>query len=146
MEGEFYNQSTLATKRKDEEVLRENVPAKRRKTVPSSWLENGKRKLQELRARMECERNAWVWSGGKEAEEDTENSEKENKTKRMERREKLVKKTYYSSLVGFLPFWKSLKVDKLETIKDKNDRFWQGFLSDPSGSGISVQLHCLDQT
>ena len=49
----------MATKRKDEEVLRENVPAKRRKTVPSSWLENGKRKLQELRARMECERN-WV--------------------------------------------------------------------------------------
>ena len=46
----------------------------------------------------------------------------------------------------------SLKVDKLETVKDKYDRFWKGFLkkkthlSDPSGSGISVHTHCLDQT
>ena len=39
-------------------------------------------------------RNVWVWSGGKQAGKDTVKSEKEKKTKRMERREKLVKKTY----------------------------------------------------
>ena len=59
MEGEFYKQSTLVTKRKDEEIFTESVPAKRRKTVPASCIENGKMKLQELRVRMERERN-WV--------------------------------------------------------------------------------------
>ena len=104
MEGEFYNLSTLATKRKDEEMLTENVPAKRRKTVPASYVDDGKIKLKELRVRMERERNwvievmdrrklddilvdwqpwwqnAWVWSGGKQAEE--ENSKKEKQTRK----------------------------------------------------------------
>ena len=107
--------TTVGTKRKDKEELTENVPAKRRKTVPPSWVETGQRNLKELRIRMKKERNwvievmdrkrlddilvdwqpwwqnAWVWSGGKQAEE--ENSEKEKQTKRLERREKLVKKT-----------------------------------------------------
>ena len=71
----------------------------------------------------------------------------------MKRRDKLVKKTYYS-LVVILPFWKRLEKErkkhemdeKLEIIKEQKDRFWQGFLeqnphrSDPSDRGISVHI------
>ena len=64
--------------------------------------------------------NAWVWSGGKQAEEKNEKAVKENETKRMERREKLIKKPYYNSLVGFSAFWTRIeKEGKRDGRKDE---------------------------
>ena len=53
MEGEFYNQSTLATKRTDEEMLRENVPAKRKEN--SSPLMGGKWQKKTSRVDIKAE-------------------------------------------------------------------------------------------
>ena len=116
--------------------------------------------------------NAFVWSGGKQAEEQYEKAVEDKKTKRMERREKLAKKPYYNSLVGFSAFWTRLEKErkrcerdgkknelarakneteeKLKVSKEENDRFWQGFLqkrkTHPSGSSVHTPLPGPDQT
>ena len=132
----------MGTKRKDKKELTENVPAKRRQTVPPSRMETGQRNLKELRIRMKKERewvmevmdrkrlddilvdwqpwweNAWVWSGGKQAEEQYEKTVEDKKTKRMERREKLAKKPYYNSLVGFSAFWTRLEMERKRYKRD----------------------------